>query len=95
METDFSKEIYDNYYNVKERIVEITLKDNRVLVGKLVSFYHGNLDTDPFISQWHFVDKDDLEMYENGLIVSVEGDQNIGMIIGQKDIKEIRFKNYF
>jgi hypothetical protein len=94
METDFSKEIYDNYYNVKDRIVEIIMKDNRILEGKLVSFFHGNKESnEPFITKWHFVDKNDIQEYQKGLVVSIEGNQEIGTIIDQKNIREVRFKS--
>jgi hypothetical protein len=94
METDFSKKIYDTYYNVKDKIVEITLNDNRMLEGKLVSFYHGDKEAaEPFVSQWHFVEKEDIQKYEKGLGISIEGAEDIGIIIRQIDIREIKFKN--
>lgn len=94
MDIDFSKEIYNNYYNVKDRIVEITMKDNTVLEGTLVSFFHGDKDADePFVTQWHFVNKKDIEQYQKNLHLSIDGNQDIGMNIKQKDIKTIRFKN--
>lgn len=96
METDFSREIYDNYYNVKDKIVEIILKDNRVLEGKLVSFFHGDKDTDePFVTRWYFVDKSNIDEYQKGLLVSIEGNQDLGMVIDQNDIMEVRFKEIY
>lgn len=91
MTTDYSKEIYDKYYNIKNRILVITLNDNTILEGALVSFIHGDSD-DPFIIKWHFIDKEELEAFHQGLDVSIEGNQDKGKIIRQKDIKNVRFK---
>lgn len=94
MEKDPSREIYDNYYNIKDRTVVITLRDNTMLEGKLVSFFHGDKDADePFVVQWHFVDKNEIDEYQKGLKLSIDGNQDVGIIIKQEDIKEIRFKN--
>jgi len=93
MGADFSKEIYDKYFNVKDRMVEVTLKDNTVLEGILVSFFHGGNEIGgPFIVRWHFIDKKDIEAYHKGLDVSLDGNQDMGRIIEQKDIKGVRFK---
>ena len=93
MARDFSKEIYDKYYNVKDRIVEITLKDNTILEGILVSFFHGGNETGgPFIVRWHFIDKKDMEAYHKGFDVPLDGNQDLGRIIAQKDIRNVRFK---
>ena len=93
MEKDFSKEIYDKYYNSKDKILIITLKDNTFLEGILVSFMHGDPeDGEPFINKWHFVDKDEMDEYNKGLDVALENNQDKGRIIAQKDIKDVRFK---
>jgi small nuclear ribonucleoprotein (snRNP)-like protein len=41
---DRSLEIFEKYYNLN-RIVEITLKYNSVLIGTLSSFIHGDENT--------------------------------------------------
>ena len=92
MTTDYSKEIYHKYYNIKDRILIITLKDNTILEGVLVGFIHGDPD-DSFIIKWHFVDKKDLKAFHEGLDVSIEGNQDKGRIIEQKDIKNVHFKD--
>lgn len=91
MKTDYSTEIYDKYYNIKNRIVVITLKDNSVLEGMLVGFIHGDSD-EPFIIKWHFIKKEELETFNQGLDVSIVGDHDTGRMINQKDIKSVRFK---
>lgn len=93
METnDFSKEIYNKYYN-KSKLLEITLKDNTVLEGKLVSFFHGDPSSnEPFIIRWHFVAKGEIEMYQKGLDTAIDSGQETGKIIEQKNIKHVRFK---
>jgi hypothetical protein len=92
METDYSREIYSKYYNVKNRTVVITLKDNTVFEGRLVSFIHGDAD-EPFIIKWHFVDKNEIESFQQGLDISIGGNRDSGQIIKQKDIKNVRFKD--
>jgi hypothetical protein len=94
METDYSKEIYNKYYNIKGKIVEITLKDNSVLEGKLVGFFHGDKETgESFIEKWHFVDEKKIQAYKYGLGVSMESNQDVDKIIDQKDIKNVRFRD--
>jgi hypothetical protein len=39
MDADYSKEIYNNYYNIKDKVVMITLRDDTVLEGKLIGFF--------------------------------------------------------
>jgi hypothetical protein len=91
MTTDYSKEIYDKYYNINNRILVITLKDNTVLEGILIGFIHGDSD-DPFIIKWHFVDKNELETFQQGLDLSIDGNPEKGKMIEQNDIKNVSFK---
>ena len=93
MEKDYSLEIYEKYFSSKNKIVTITLKNNTVLEGMLVSFIHGDPEEgDPYVTGWHFVDKKDMEAYQEGLDVSLEGNQDVGKIIEQKNIKEVKFE---
>ena len=93
MVTDYSRKIYDKFFNSKDKILVITLKDNTVLEGILVGYYHGDTQGgDPFVIKWHFIDKKDMETYHKGLDVSLESNQDVGRIIKQKDIKNVRFK---
>ena len=87
---DFSQDILEKYYN-QNRIVEITLKDNTILEGILSSFIHGDENEgEPFIIKWHFIDKDEIDKQDP--LISVEGYEETGKIINQKDIKSIKFK---
>ncbi len=87
MKKDFSKEIFEKYYNSKEKILQITLKDGTILEGILVSFIHGEGGIDPLIIKWHFVDKADIEKHH----LSIDGEE-IGTLINQEDIKSVNFK---
>lgn len=94
MDSDYSKEIYDKYYNIKDKVVKITLKDNSVLEGKLVGFFHGDKDSgELFIKKWHFVDENKIEAYQEGLSISMEGIKDVDRIIDQNEIKNVRFKS--
>lgn len=88
---DYSKEIFENYYRPNEkRILEITLKDDTVLEGIFISFFHGEEDSDePFIIKWHFLDKNDID---NHSLISLDGSEDYGKILKQEDIKSIKFK---
>lgn len=93
METkDFSKEIYETYYDAKDKILEITLKDNTVLEGIFISFFHGDPDLgEPFVIRWHFIDKN--EIPNNHSPIPTDEDATFGKIIKQEDIKSISFKS--
>ena len=87
---DHSKEIFEKYYNLN-RLVEITLKDDSVIVGILSSFIHGDESMgEPFIIKWHFIDKDEINKPDP--LLSLEGYEETGRIINQEDIKSIKFK---
>ena len=89
---DFSKEIYETYYNAKGRILEITLKDNTVLEGVFISFFHGDADLgEPYIIRWHFIDKKEIQ--NDHIPFPMDEDITIGKIINQEDIKSIKFKS--
>lgn len=91
MGTDYSREIFDMYFS-SHKILVITLKNNEVLEGMFVSFIHGDPDSDPFIIKWHFVDTSEIDEYHKGLDVSIDGSQDIGRVIKQKDIKSVQLK---
>jgi hypothetical protein len=87
---DSSREIFEKYYNLN-RIVEITLKDDSVIVGILSSFIHGDESVgEPFIIKWHFIDKDEFNKHDP--ILSMEGYEEAGRIINQDDIKSVKLK---
>jgi len=89
--SDYSKKIYDKYYNSESRILQIFLKDGSVLEGIFVGFFHGDQEAgEPFIINWHFIDKDEISDYNTSS--SIEGISEFGSIIHQKDIKSVKFK---
>jgi hypothetical protein len=91
METDYSREIYKKYLNSKDRILVITLRDNTILEGILVSFIHGNPEEgESFIKSWHFIDKNEIEVYR--LDISLDSNLDIGRMIEQKNIQQVSFK---
>jgi len=88
---DDSKEIFKKYYSTdKKNILKITLKDNTVLEGVFISYFHGDEDFgEPYIVKWHFLDKDDVEKHDH--LISLDGSEDYGKIIFQKDIKRVEF----
>lgn len=87
-ENDFSREIYLKYFSSKGRILEIILKNDEVLNGIFVSFFHGDPDRrEPFIIMWRFVKQEEMDDYHE----SPDKYQEYGRIVHQKDIKHIRF----
>jgi hypothetical protein len=91
MKKDFSKEIFENYVGLNNRILKIELKDGKILEGVLVSFIEGNRDFDePYIIRWHFVPENDIERYKK--FPPIDFGEEIGFEINQDDIKSVTFK---
>jgi len=91
---DYSKEIYDNFFNSEGRILKVALRNNKILNGIFVSIFHGDPDSgEPFIVKWHFVEEKDIPSYRQGLDVAIDSGREIGMMIDQKDIEHVSFKN--
>jgi hypothetical protein len=88
MENDYSKEIYEKYLNKKE-VLKISLRNGSIVEGKLIGFFHGNKEHDPFIIKWHFIPSDE-SVLDNIMAEEVE-DQN-GYILKQEDIVKVSFK---
>ncbi len=93
-EQDFSREIFEKYYNSNGRILKISLRDQTELEGLLVGFYHGDEDEDePFIYKWDFIDKNNITDLEKILPLSFD-DQKAERIIFQKDIESVTFIDF-
>jgi hypothetical protein len=91
MKEDYSQEIFSKYYNSKDQVLEITLKDNTVLEGILTSFFHGDEDEgEPYICKWHFIDKHDISKHNN--FFSLDDRDEYVKTINQEDIKSVKFK---
>ena len=81
MKTDSSFVLYCNYFKLKNRLVEIELKNHFVFTGKIIGFFRGNKT---YISKWHLVD-------ENVFLgIDVFGFL-IGQLINHEDISKIKF----
>jgi hypothetical protein len=86
MNEDFSKEIYEIYYN-SDKLLKITLQNGEIIVGRLVGYFHGDPD-ESYIVQWHLLEEDKANETVNFLNVN-ESDI---LIIKQSDIKSVDFK---
>ena len=88
---DYSREIFEKYYNSKNKLLKITLRDNSVLEGIFTSFFHGDENSgDPYIIKWHFLDEK--EISKQDIQNSIDSSEEFGRIIKQKDIKHVEFK---
>lgn len=84
---DYSKEIYRKYFDSKgKKLVQITLQNDSTIEGFLVGFFDAKDETEPFITKWHFVEKDEIEKYK-----LMDEEEEIGRFINQSDIKEVEF----
>ncbi len=81
MKTDLSLTLYEKYFKLKNRLIEIELKNNSILKGKFIGFFKSNTI---YISKWHLVDANVLFGLDAfGFLV--------GQIINHKDISKIKF----
>ena len=81
MKTDVSLVLYEKYFKLKKKLIEIELKNHLILTGKFISFFRGYKT---YISKWHLVDADVLFGIDAfGFLV--------GRMINQKDISKIKF----
>lgn len=81
MKTDLSLLLYEKYFNLKNQLIEVELKNHSILKGKFIGFFRGNTT---YISKWHLVDANVLFGVDSlGFLV--------GQIIYQKDIFKIKF----
>ena len=88
---DNSKEIYNKFFENKDKLIGVTLKNGKVLRGIFVSFVHGDEDSnDPFIIKWHFINENDIEKHKH--MFSIDGNEDLGVMIDQKDIDSVKFK---
>ena len=83
-EQDYSQVIYDTFFSANKP-VKITLKNGRVLEGKLVGVFHGEPDTsDPFVVRWHFVGLGEEEL-------EPLSDDEPGAFLDQEIISKVEF----
>ena len=88
---DYSRVLYEKFFNTKGRILKITLNDNSVMEGIFIAFFHGDEEAkEPFISKWHFIREEDIPEYKKFTGLDTEDSKRI--IINQEDIKNVSFK---
>jgi hypothetical protein len=81
VKTDLSLVLYEKYFQLKNQLIEIEMKNHLLLTGKFVGFFRGNTT---YISKWHLVDADvffGLDTF--GFL--------LGRIVRHKDIDKIKF----
>lgn len=87
MKIDWSKLLYDKYFNLTDRFITVTLKNGVIISGFFIAFRCGNrLSSDSFITQWQLVSEAD----KNTLGIDPAG-FFLGQFVQQKDILEINF----
>ncbi|NTW31536.1 MAG: hypothetical protein HGB12_02745 [Bacteroidetes bacterium] len=87
IKSDLSLDLYNKYFNLKNKKVEIILKDKSVLTGVFIGFFKGDEDAhEPYIIKWHLVDENDIM----SMGIDIFGYMT-GKIVKQTDIVEIRF----
>ena len=92
MKKDYSKEIFEKYFNSENKILKITLNNGKVLTGIFTSFIHGTMDfNEPYILKWHFVAEKDILRHNN--LPQIDFGEEYGEIINQSDIKNVTFKD--
>ncbi len=50
---DLSIELYQKYFSLTNNEIEITLKDDSILKGKIIGYYKSADDKNPYIFKWH------------------------------------------
>jgi hypothetical protein len=87
MEKDFSGILYEKYFSLTDRNIEIELKNGKVVQGMIIGFYrNGEYNSKPCIFKWHIVNADDeMSLGVDGLGFLA------GEIIKTRDIAHVRF----
>jgi hypothetical protein len=88
MEKDLSRELYDKYFRLTNRHIQVTLSNGRTIQGIIIGFFRGNEHGhDSYISRWHVViDTEEMSMGQ-GIFGGLTGE-----IINQEDIMEVLFE---
>jgi hypothetical protein len=81
MKTDSSWILYKHYYQLKNPILKIELKNHLIITGKIIGFYRG---TTTYISKWEIAET-------NQLLGTDHFGDIIGQVINHKDIAKIEF----
>lgn len=87
MKTDFSKQLYDKYFGLSNRSMELVLKNGRHVKGFICGFFRGDPDSDdPYVIKWHVVKEADKNTFGTNILGLITGE-----IIRQDDILEVYF----
>jgi hypothetical protein len=87
MKTDFSKQLYEKYFGLNNRSMELVLKNGRHFKGFICGFFKGDPDSDdPYVIKWHVVTEADKNTFGTNILGLIAGE-----IIWQDDIVEIYF----
>ncbi len=87
--TDFSREIFEKYFGKFHGLLVITLHDKTEWAGKLTGFFRGEKElAEPYIMMWRFVHEDEL----TEISFLPYPNQDVGFLIRQQDILEVRLK---
>jgi hypothetical protein len=87
MKTDFSKQLYDKYFRLNNRSMELVLKNGKHFKGFICGFFRGDPDRDdPYVIKWHMVTEADKKIFGTNILGLIAGE-----IIKQDDIAEVYF----
>ena len=87
MKIDLSIDLYNKYFKLKNRKLDIRLKNNSVLTGEFIGFFKGEDEfNEPYIISWHFIDYP-----KNNFIGHDSFGFFLGKIIDQNDLAQIYF----
>ena len=58
MKRDTSRKLYDKYFSLGNRSIEVLLKNGRILEGTIIGYYAFDEDADDTpIHHWHMIDE--------------------------------------
>jgi len=82
---DLSYNLYKKYFALSNRHIRVKLKNDSIINGKIIGFFHGNEDNnEPYISKWHIIEQSEKIGYDYlGFLV--------GYIISQNEIERVYF----
>ncbi|HEU5053480.1 MAG TPA: hypothetical protein VFT78_10215 [Hanamia sp.] len=87
MKTDFSKLLYDRYFHLNNRKIEVKLKSGFIVACIIIGFYKASEEDDhPYIKKWHISTITE----KNALGINSLDILN-GNTIDQDDIAEVKF----
>lgn len=87
MNKDFSKLLYDRYFNLADRNIEIIVKDGRSIKGTIIGFFKGDeAYLEPYITSWHLVDEQDKMGLGTDAFAYLQG-----QAVEQSEILQVKF----